>query len=62
MKATSITLTTNTIIGLITQPLSAIIKETGSQIHNSLVHGEINTATETIRKLVIRLEELIWES
>jgi hypothetical protein len=62
MEATSITQTTKTIIGLITQPLSEKIKEAGSQIHDSLVHGVINTTTETIRKLVVWFEELVWES
>jgi hypothetical protein len=60
MEATSITQTTNTIIGLITQPLSEKIKEVEDQIHDSLVHGAIHTATETIRKLSVWFEELIW--
>jgi hypothetical protein len=49
-------------IELITQSLFEKIKETGSQIHDSLIQGAINTATETIQKLTIRFEDLIWKS
>lgn len=62
MKATSITQTTNTIIELIAQPLFEKINEAGSQIHDSLIHGAVHTATETIRKLSTWVEDLIWES
>ena len=62
MKATSITQTTNTIIGLIAQPLFEKIKEAGFHIHDSLTHGAVHTATETIRKLVTWFEDLAWES
>jgi hypothetical protein len=62
MEATSITQTTNTMIELITQSLSEKIKETGSQVHDSLIQGAINTATETIQKLSVWFEDLIWKS
>ena len=62
MKATSVTHIENTIIELTTQPLLEKIKEAGSQIHDSLVHGEIHCATETIRKLSVWFEDLIWKS
>ena len=62
MEATSITQTTNTMIELITQSLSEKIKETGSQVHDSLIQGAINTATDTIQKLTIWFEDLIWKS
>jgi hypothetical protein len=62
MEATSITRMTNTIIELITQPLSEKIEKVGSQIHDFLVHGAIHTATETIRKLSVWFEDLIWKS
>ena len=62
MEATSITQTTNTIIELIAQPLFEKIQEAGSQIHDSLIHGAVHTATETIRKLSIWFENLIWET
>jgi len=38
MKATSITQTTNTMVELITQSLSEKIKETETQIHESLIN------------------------
>jgi hypothetical protein len=62
MEAISIPQTTNTIIELITQPLSEKIKEIGGQIHDSLVHKAIDSATETIRNLSVWLEDLIWKS
>ncbi len=62
MEATSITQTTNTIIELIAQPLFEKINETESEIHESLIHGAIHTATATIRKLCTWIEDLIWES
>ena len=62
MKAISITQTTNTIIELIRQPLFEKFKETGFHIHDSLTHGAVHTATETIRKLVIWFEDLVWKS
>ena len=62
MEATSITQTTNTMIELITQSLSEKIQETGTQIHDSLIQGAINTATETIQKLSVWFEDLIWKS
>lgn len=62
MQATSITQTTNTIIELIAQPLSEKIKEVGSKIQDSLIHGAIQAATEIIRKLSIWFEDLIWKS
>lgn len=62
MKATSITQAINTIIERISQPLSEKINEVGIQIHDSLIHGSVDTATETIRKLSVWFEDLIWES
>jgi hypothetical protein len=62
MKATSVTRIENTIIDLKTQPLLEKIKEAGSQIQDSLVHGAIHCATETIRNLSVWFEDLIWKS
>jgi hypothetical protein len=62
MEATSITRTRDTIIELITQPLLEKIEEAGRQIHDSLMHGAVHTATETIRELSGWFEDLIWEA
>ena len=62
MEATSLTQTTNTIIEFITQSLSEKIMETGTQIHESLIHGAVHTAIGTIRKLSVWFEDLIWRS
>lgn len=62
MQAISITQTTNTIIELIAQPLSEKIKEVGSQIQDSLIHGAIQASTQIIRKLAVWFQDLIWKS
>ncbi|MCP3940940.1 MAG: hypothetical protein GY710_05595 [Desulfobacteraceae bacterium] len=48
MKATSITQTKNMIIELIKQPLSEKSEKAGIKIHDSLINGTIDSASEAI--------------
>ena len=62
MEATSITQTKNMIIDLIKQPLLEKIDLTGTKIHDALINGAIDSATEAIHELSSWFEDLAWEA
>ncbi len=61
MEATSITQTKNMIIDQIRQPLSERIECTGAKIHDALINGAIDSASEAIGDLSSWFEDLAWE-
>lgn len=62
METTSINHIQDTVNGRITQSLFEKIEEAGRQVQDFLIHGDVQTATETIRKLSTWFEDLIWET
>ena len=62
MKAISITQSQNMMIDQITQPLLQKINETGAIIGDFLLHGAVQSATESVRELSSWVEDRIWEA
>ena len=62
MEATSITQTKNMIVDLIKQPLSEKIEITGTKIHDALINGDIDFASDTISELSSWFSDLVWEA
>ena len=62
MEAISITQTKNMIIDRIRQTLPEKIDCTGAKIHDVLINGAINSASEAIRDLSSWFENLAWEA